>query len=328
MILSLVEMPSGLKYAIMALLMMLAGGLTYYYHHVLGTGTFFTHFYYLPIVLAVTWWKRRGLAVVLLLSAMLVASDHLFGFKESAFNDALRIVIFFAVGIVGVLLAEGLEKARRNALENKLWYETLFQNTGTATAILKENAIISLCNTRFSDLTGFSSDRVQHKKALFDFIAETYREKVRRYYHNTKKEAGNAPEWVDIHFNPAAGDARDVRLTFSRIPGTANIVATLTDLTELKTAMHEQKRLEAQLAETLAKVLSGYLPICSRCKKIREESGQWREVESYIHARTAADFTHTVCPECARLLYPEIVAQMSGTEKKQLLDTDPDKPHK
>ena len=328
MILSLVEMPSGLKYTIMALLMMLAGGLTYYYHHVLGTGTFFTHFYYLPIVLAVIWWKRRGLSVVLLLSAMLVASDHLFGFKESAANDTLRIGMFLLVAVVSVLLSEGLEKARQTAVENRLWYETIFQNTGTATAILKENAIISLCNTRFSALTGFSSDRVQHKKALFDFIAETHREKVRRYYHNTKKETGQAPEWVDIQFNPEAGDARDVRLTFSRIPGTGNIVATLTDLTELKTAMREQKRLEAQLAETLAKVLSGYLPICSRCKKIREESGQWREVESYIHAKTAADFTHTVCPECARLLYPEIVAQMSGTEKKQLLGNDPDKPHK
>ena len=78
MIGSLVEIPGGLKFAVMAMLLAAAGGLTRYYHHVLGTGTFFTHFYYyLPIVLGAIWWKRRGLAVVFLLSAMLVASDHI-----------------------------------------------------------------------------------------------------------------------------------------------------------------------------------------------------------------------------------------------------------
>ena len=328
MIGSLVEIPGGLKFAVMAMLLAAAGGLTRYYHHVLGTGTFFTHFYYLPIVLGAIWWKRRGLAVVLLLSAMLVASDHLFGFKESAANDTLRIGMFLLVAVVSVLLSEGLEKARQTAVENRLWYETIFQNTGTATAILSRGAVILLANTQFANLADCSIPQLEEGKSLFDFIPKRHREDTKAYYRGTRDKTAHTPGHLDIHFQRGNGDIKQVRITFSLIPDTANVVATLTDLTELKTAMKEQKRLEAQLAETLAKVLSGYLPICSRCKKIREDSGQWREVESYIHARTAADFTHTICPDCARLLYPEIVAQMSGTEKKQLLGNDPDKPHK
>jgi len=81
-------------------------------------------------------WKRRGLIVVLALSVILLASDPIFGFKESLVNDILRIGVFFLMAIVGVLPAEGLEDARVKAAENRLWYETIFRNTGTATAFL------------------------------------------------------------------------------------------------------------------------------------------------------------------------------------------------
>lgn len=53
--------------------------------------------------------------------------------------------------------------------------------------------------------------------------------------------------------------------------------------------------------------LEGILPICAACKAIRDEQGRWHPVESYVRARTAADFTHGICPDCARRLYPDLV---------------------
>ncbi len=47
------------------------------------------------------------------------------------------------------------------------------------------------------------------------------------------------------------------------------------------------------------------LPICASCKKIRDEKGEWHDVDSYIHRHTGTDFTHSVCPECFRGLYPK-----------------------
>jgi hypothetical protein len=69
----------------------------------------------------------------------------------------------------------------------------------------------------------------------------------------------------------------------------------------------QNEKLAADLREALdnVKVLKGLLPICASCKRIRDDSGQWHSVESYIHTRTDADFSHGICPECISRLYPE-----------------------
>ncbi|MFH1887831.1 MAG: hypothetical protein ABIM40_14140 [Pseudomonadota bacterium] len=69
----------------------------------------------------------------------------------------------------------------------------------------------------------------------------------------------------------------------------------------------EQKELERRLADALTKVLSGFLPICARCKRIRDEDGAWNQVETYIQDHTEAVFSHGVCPECARNFYPDFI---------------------
>jgi two-component system response regulator VanR len=53
------------------------------------------------------------------------------------------------------------------------------------------------------------------------------------------------------------------------------------------------------------KYLEGILPVCSSCKKIRDEHGQWHTMESYIHDKSAAKFSHGICPECTKRLYPD-----------------------
>ena len=59
--------------------------------------------------------------------------------------------------------------------------------------------------------------------------------------------------------------------------------------------------------ERKIRALEGLLPICSFCKKIRDEAGVWRQLETYIGSRSAARFSHTFCPECGRRHYPELV---------------------
>jgi hypothetical protein len=51
--------------------------------------------------------------------------------------------------------------------------------------------------------------------------------------------------------------------------------------------------------------LSGLLPICSSCKKIRDDSGYWNKLEAYIMSHSQAEFSHAIWPECAEKLYPE-----------------------
>ncbi len=315
---SLFELPKVFKYLIMTVLVAMSVYLAYYYHRVLETGTVFTHFYYLPIVLACIWWKKKGLTVIALLSFILLASDHFFRGDEELAENFMRIMIFFLVALVSILLSEGIEKARDRANENQQWYQTIFHNAGTAMAILENDADISLTNAEFENLTEYSPEELGGNKCLFSLLADKYMHKARNYYYHVRKERFYGTDYLLVKMNTKTGDIRDIRLTFTLIPGTNKIVATLVDLTQLKKAMEEQRRLKSQLAETLTKVLSGYLPICSRCKQIREDSGKWRSVETYIANRTAADFTHTICPDCARALYPELLNDLDDETRDMI----------
>ncbi len=66
----------------------------------------------------------------------------------------------------------------------------------------------------------------------------------------------------------------------------------------------EKINLELQKALSDNKQLSGLLPICASCKKIRDDKGYWNQIESYIGEHSDAQFSHGICPECARRLYP------------------------
>jgi hypothetical protein len=63
---------------------------------------------------------------------------------------------------------------------------------------------------------------------------------------------------------------------------------------------------EMQTAISKIKTLSGLLPICAACKKIRNDAGYWEQIESFIAQHSEAEFSHSICPDCARKLYPEL----------------------
>lgn len=104
----------------------------------------------------------------------------------------------------------------------------------------------------------------------------------------------------------------DVSLTVSPIRGgQGQIVAASTiarNITERKQAERERERLMGELKTAVAEVktLSGLLPICAHCKRIRDDQGQWNQIELYIRQRSNANFSHGVCPECSRKFYPEL----------------------
>lgn len=54
------------------------------------------------------------------------------------------------------------------------------------------------------------------------------------------------------------------------------------------------------------RMLTGILPICSKCKKIRDGEGHWTDIEAYIRQRSRTEFSHSLCPECMKELYPDI----------------------
>lgn len=94
--------------------------------------------------------------------------------------------------------------------------------------------------------------------------------------------------WVNITMTPLVDETK----------GVTRIMSTLIDVTELR-------RYEEELADTLTKVLSGFVSICAACKKIQDGEEGWTPVEGYISKRSGARFTHGMCPECFTTWYGE-----------------------
>lgn len=102
--------------------------------------------------------------------------------------------------------------------------------------------------------------------------------------------------WYDIRDRAIKWiDSRTVRLEIA------------TDITDRKEADGEKEKLIDELQDTLdqVKTLEGILPICSHCKKIRNDKGSWNQLEAYVTRHTEAQFSHGICPECMQHHYPE-----------------------
>ena len=95
-----------------------------------------------------------------------------------------------------------------------------------------------------------------------------------------------------------------------------HFIVQVQDITRRKQQEHEREQLIRRLQEALANVrtLRGLLPICASCKKIRDDKGYWNQIESYISAHSQAVFSHSVCPACAKKLYPDQYTTLFGDE--------------
>jgi PAS domain S-box-containing protein len=84
------------------------------------------------------------------------------------------------------------------------------------------------------------------------------------------------------------------------------ILSSVNDISERKLAEVERERLISEREKALSeiKALSGLLPICASCKKIRDDKGYWNQIESYIESHSDAEFSHGICPDCMGKLYP------------------------
>lgn len=90
-------------------------------------------------------------------------------------------------------------------------------------------------------------------------------------------------------------------------------------LMQRRRAEHEREAVIQELQKALAKVktLSGLLPICASCKNIRNDGGYWSQIEVYVRDHSDAEFSHSLCPPCARTLYGEFADEVEGSAPPQ-----------
>ena len=149
-------------------------------------------------------------------------------------------------------------------------------------------------------ITGYTSEEINHDREMLDKIIHPEdRERWRLHIH-TMDQNGEV-ESIEFRIITKNGETRWIhhvcRRVFSKDGENLGVRGSNRDITKRKLLNEE------------IKVLRGFLPICASCKKIRDDKGYWNQIESYIRDHSEAEFSHSICPDCAKKLYPDMLVK-------------------
>ena len=226
--------------------------------------------------------------------------------------------VFNAQGEVGALAVVGYDITERKLAEEAIKQSEkklrdITASLGEGLYVLNDKEEVTFMNPEAERLLGWTEDELHHKN-IHDVI------------HNRKPDGSPLPfEECSIHHAIKAGgrffsqneifirkNGAPFPVSVISVPlreegGAGSSVTVFRDISDIKRAEQEREELITEMQKALAeiKTLHGILPICSNCKKIRDDKGAWTQMEDYISNHTDAEFSHGLCDDCARKLYPK-----------------------
>jgi PAS domain S-box-containing protein len=202
---------------------------------------------------------------------------------------------------------ERIKRAEDALRASEARYRRLFEASSDGILILDATTNeITDVNPGLTKMTGYSRQHFVGKKPWeTPLFKET--ETITKVFENLRHEG--FVRYDDMPLN--AKDGREISAQFVSNVYAVNrrrvIQCNIRDTTARRQAELEKEELIAELKEALGKIktLSGMLPICASCKKIRNDAGYWEQIESFLRDHSDAEFSHGICPDCAKKLYPE-----------------------
>ncbi|MFC1856286.1 PAS domain S-box protein, partial [Thermodesulfobacteriota bacterium] len=222
-------------------------------------------------------------------------------------------------------LAPHLALALKNAIlyeelhESEFMYRTIVNSTNEAIYFHTLQGEFLEVNDVACEMLGYEKDELL-KLRLCDVDTE---DTVRKAKVNIRKIKRNGRLVFESEQRRKGGNKIPVEISSRTIEykGKPAILSIVRDITERKKMEEDQNELIRELKKAVAsvKTMKRLLPICSSCKKIRDDKGYWSQIESYISRHTDTLFSHSICPCCAERLYPELYP---GLESTLLYDSD------
>jgi PAS domain S-box-containing protein len=258
---------------------------------------------------AVTWSKLTGsLADADRDHTEIIFGDRTFRVSSSPVADRgghMRGRVLFIVDVTQE------RETRQIIRKSEERFRDLYENAPSAYFSVGTDGIIQLCNSRAAELLGSARAEVVGRPVSGLYAdSPNGRRMAQKIYKDLRtgrtvrdrelemRRADGSTVWINLTIKPLLDD--DGKIVEYR--------SMVSDITERKRIAHDKEILIHELQQALQdiKTLSGLLPMCSSCRKIRDDNGAWVALEVYVSRHTEADFTHGICPECIKRLYPNV----------------------
>lgn len=214
-------------------------------------------------------------------------------------------------GVISMADITERKMAEKEHFEDVVKYRALFESANDAIFLLRDERIID-CNKKTLEMFGCTMEQIIGESyygfsPLLQSVGIDSKEKALEKIRAAFNGSPQFFEWRHCRYDRSPFDT-EVSLNRIAFNDETLIQVIVRDVTERKQNEEKLTQLVQELREALRKVklLSGFLPICASCKKIRDDKGYWEQMEIYIRNHSEAEFSHGICPECAEKLYPQI----------------------
>jgi len=197
--------------------------------------------------------------------------------------------------------------AEEELIREKNFSDSLINSLPGIMYLLNGNGNFLRWNKNLEKVTGYSPSEIV-EMTIPDLIAPDDKEHFENFVRSIAKE-GTGPS-VIAGLSTKSGAVVPHSFTATRFfdDNLRYQVGIALDISEQIAHEKEKNTLINELQTALAQVkqLSGMLPICASCKKIRDDHGYWTQIESYLKKHSTAEFSHGICPDCMKRLYPDV----------------------
>ena len=184
-------------------------------------------------------------------------------------------------------------------------FRAIFEHSPLAIMYTDTEGTITTCNENASKLFGAPREKLIgfsylsiRDELMRGAIAKALSGKRSRFEGEYLTVTGNVLTQMSANFSP----------TFDSDGSVSGVIGIFEDITERKLVEKDRERLIHELKDALSeiKTLSGLIPICASCKRVRDDKGYWSQIEAYIRDHSEIDFSHGICPDCAKNLYSDL----------------------
>ncbi len=212
-------------------------------------------------------------------------------------------------------LEETVDALKRSAslLRDEIkWRHLLIEESREAIVVLNHKGGVYEANNRFAEMIGYSRDEV-YRLYVWDWDIILKKEQILELIH-TVSDIG---QYFETQHRRKDGKILDIELSNNAIwyGGEKLVLCICRDISEKKRVEKLINNLKKSLTEV--KTFTGILPLCSFCKKIRDDTGHWERVDVFINNHSKAEVSHSICPRCMKKYYPLEYEEISAEQLKK-----------